>query len=322
MTTTRGARALPLAFSTALFVAACGASPSPSGTGTAGVGAAGANGPGGAGVGAAGAGAAGTGVAGGAAGEDGPAGVGGGAGATSPADAGVAGAGVAGASGGPEAGTDAPTPHDGPVLTGTVKIMVLGSSNEVITCWRALLQQKLRAAGVTNFDFVGSQSDGPDCGTGAYDKDDESHSGLVISNVPASTFLDEFKAHPPQIVLQHFGGADILDNLPIDPIIATYTTVVAQARMVNPDVIFLAAQHTPETATGCNDCIANVMKLNAAMVPWAAATTTDASPVSLVDLFTGLVTATDFSDGVHLNMAGSDKVADRWLAALLPLLKP
>ncbi|MEA2696492.1 MAG: hypothetical protein QOI66_763, partial [Myxococcales bacterium] len=34
------------------------------------------------------------------------------------------------------------------------------------------------------------------------------------------------------------------------------------------------------------------------------------------------VPATDQSDGTHLNTAGSQKVADRWLAVLLPLLKP
>jgi hypothetical protein len=221
-----------------------------------------------------------------------------------------------------EGGADAAPRYDGPVLTGPVKIMVLGSSNEVITCWRAFLWQKLQMAGLTNVKFVGGQLDGPDCGVPNYDKHDESHSGIIITTVPASTFLAEFRANPPQIVLQHFGGADILANMPVDPIIATYTTVIEQARMVNPNVIYLAAQHTPEIETGCNDCIANTMKLNAAMVPWAAANTTAASPIVLVDLFTGLDTTTDFSDGVHLNDTGAEIVADRWLAALLPILKP
>src|SRR4051794_35423681 len=49
-----------------------------------------------------------------------------------------------------------------PVLTGTAKIMVLGSSNETGTCWRAFLWQKLRAAGVMNFDLVGRTNTGPD----------------------------------------------------------------------------------------------------------------------------------------------------------------
>ena len=41
-----------------------------------------------------------------------------------------------------------------------------------------------------------------------------------------------------------------------------------------------------------------------------------------VDLYTGLVTATDFSDGVHLNEAGSQKVSDRFFAVLEPLFAP
>ena len=283
----------------------------------------------------AGAGAGMTGAAGADTGGSGVAGVGAAGAGTGGANAAGAGGTDAAATAG-AAGTDAGAPevaatndagaeaggYTGPVLTGTVKIMVLGSSNEVITCWRAFLWQMLRAAGVTNFDFVGGQKDGPDCNVPGYDMDDESHSGIIITTVPASTFLAEFEAHPPQIVLQHFGGADILANDPVPPIITTYTTVLEQARKVNPNVIYLAAQHTPEVASTCNNCTQNTMQLNADMVPWAAANTTAASPVLLVDLYTGLDTTTDFSDGVHLNTVGAQKVAARWLAALLPILKP
>src|SRR5579862_2232451 len=110
------------------------------------------------------------------------------------ADAGASEAGTA-----TEGGADAAPRYDGPVLTGPVKIMVLGSSNEVITCWRAFLWQKLQLAGFTNVKFVGGQLDGPDCGVPNYDKHDESHSGIIITTVPASTFLAEFRANPPQI---------------------------------------------------------------------------------------------------------------------------
>jgi hypothetical protein len=308
------------------LAAACGSSSPGTTSGSAGASGGGAGASGTAGVGAAGAGAAGAGSAG--AGTAGAGAAGAGTAGAGSAGAGTGGAtvtGTAGAdAGASDGGADA---HGGPVLTGTVKVMVLGSSNEVITCWRAFLWQKLQTAGLigttgTNVKFVGGQTDGPDCNVPNYDMHDESHSGILITTVPASTFLAEFRANPPQIVLQHFGGADVLANKPIDPIIATYTTVIQQARMVNPNVIFLAAQHTPEIETGCNDCIANTMKLNAAMVPWAAANTTAASPIILVDLFTGLDTTTDFSDGVHLNVVGAQTVSDRWLAALLPILKP
>jgi len=40
-----------------------------------------------------------------------------------------------------------------------------------------------------------------------------------------------------------------------------------------------------------------------------------------VDLYTGILPS-DQSDGVHLNLSGSQKVADRFYAALKPFFKP
>ncbi len=205
---------------------------------------------------------------------------------------------------------------EGSGLTGTVQIMVLGSSNELLTCWRALLWQKLRVAGINHFDFVGGVTDGPDCGVAGYDKDLQAQSGLIISNLMASQFAAWFSAHPPQVILMHFGGADLLANMPIAGVLKGYTLALAQARMVNPHVHLLIAQHTPQSGQ------ATVVELNADILTWATQNTTAASPVSPVDLYTGLDPVKDFSDGVHLNAAGSEKVASRWFAALAPLLEP
>jgi hypothetical protein len=87
-------------------------------------------------------------------------------------------------------------------------------------------------------------------------------------------------------------------------------------------VILLVGLHTPQDPTGCTNCIADVMTLNAAIPGWAAQTTTPESPVEVVDLYSGLDLMTDFSDRVHLNIMGSQIVAERWLAALTPILKP
>jgi hypothetical protein len=218
-------------------------------------------------------------------------------------NAGASGSGVSGAGG-------------SAAITGTAKIMVLGSSNELITCWRALLWQKLQTAEIKNFDFVGSVTDGPDCGVSGYDKDLQAASGTIVSNLTAAQFAGWFQAHPPDIVLAHFGGADLLANMPVDGIIKGYTLAIQQARLVSPQVRFMIAKHTPQNSGG------SVPELSAATEAWAAQNTTAASPITVVDLYTGLVTATDFSDGVHLNAAGSEKVASRWFAALQPLFKP
>jgi hypothetical protein len=208
------------------------------------------------------------------------------------------------------------------LFSGTVNIMVLGSSNESQTCWRAFLWQKLRSNGITNFAFVGSQVVGPDCGVPGYDMACEARPGTIVTSVSAATFHSWFAAHPPDIVLQHIGGADLMDNIAPAEVILTYSVIVEQARAVNPKVIFFVAQHTPQDPTGCTNCLADVMALNALIPAWAAQTTTAESPVSVVDLYTGLDVVADFSDRVHLNTAGSEIVSDRWLAALLPLLEP
>jgi len=280
----------------------------------------------------------------GSAGASGAAGASGGAGSVGTAGAGTGGgagasahdggAGATGSSGsGGAAGADhdaaaSDAPADGSTgeagiphmpFTGTVKIMVVGSSNEEGTCWRAFLWQKLRAAGITNFDFVGRNMAGPDCGVAGYDKDSEAHGGTVVENISADAWLTTYKANPPDIILQHNGGADLLDGKPYMNVITAYTLSVTQVRMVNPRVIYFAAQHSPQ---GSAANVADVVTLNAAMVPWAAGITTAASPVVLVDLFTGIDQKTDMSDGTHFNVAGSEKVSDRFLAVLLPLFKP
>jgi hypothetical protein len=206
--------------------------------------------------------------------------------------------------------------------TGVTKMMVMGSSNEVGTCWRAFLWKKLRAAGVTNFDFVGGQTDGPDCGVPGYDRDDESRNGTVVSEITAAQYASRFRANPPDIVLVHFGGADILRGIPPARVIPGYTLMVEQGRLVNPRIRFLVAEHTPMTPSSCARCPVTVPELNAATVAWAKQITTAASPVASVDLFTGLDPATDTSDRVHLNMSGSQKVSDKWVEALLPIFRP
>ncbi len=65
-----------------------------------------------------------------------------------------------------------------------------------------------------------------------------------------------------------------------------------------------------------------VPELNAATVAWAKQINTPESPVTTVDLFTGIDPATDTSDRVHLNNMGSQKVAQKWLDALTPIFRP
>lgn len=235
-----------------------------------------------------------------------------------------AGGASAGAGGMPAAtgGTAGSSGTGGSGLTGTVKIMVLGSSNELGTCWRALLWQKLHAAEISNFDYVGGVTSGPDCGVAGYDKDVQAQSGIIISDLPASTYSGWFQAHPPEIILMHFGGADLLSNKPIDGVMKAYALALAQARIVNPQVRLLIGEHTPQGGADCAKCKADVLELNADIAAWAPQNSTSESPVTAIDLYTGIDPVADLSDGTHLNLSGSNKVADKWFAALKPLFKP
>jgi hypothetical protein len=221
-------------------------------------------------------------------------------------------------SGAPATAIDASTDTGAPLKvfpsTQIVKMMVVGSSNELGTCWRAFLWRELHANNIMNFAFVGEENTGPDCGVPGYDMHVQAQDGIIISNLPASTYAGWFKANPPDVILMHFGGADLLANMPIPPVIAAYSTALAQARLVNPNVILLIAQHTPEGKD-------TVVTLNADIAMWAPQNSTPQSPVVAVDLYTGLLPS-DFSDGVHLNVAGAQIVADRWYAALKPFFVP
>ncbi|BCY07749.1 cellulose binding domain-containing protein [Actinoplanes sp. L3-i22] len=214
-----------------------------------------------------------------------------------------------------------PTPSassSSPPATQKTKIMALGDS---ITgspgCWRALLWQKLPADKV---DFVGTLP-GQGCGFD-YDGENEGHGGYLATNVATQNLLVGWlAATDPDVVLMHFGTNDVWSNLPTTQILAAFTTLVGQMRASNPAMKILVAQIIPMNPSTCTECAQRVVALNAAIPAWAASLTTTASPITVVDQWTGFDTATDTYDGVHPNDAGNVKIAAKWyppLAAALP----
>jgi lysophospholipase L1-like esterase len=187
-------------------------------------------------------------------------------------------------------------------------------------CWRALLWQQLQQAGHTEVDFVGTL---PAQGCGfTYDGDNEGHGGYLATNVASQNLLPGWlAATDPDVVLMHFGTNDVWSNLPPATILAAFTTLVAQMRAANPAMKIMVAQILPMNPASCPECAQRVIDLNAAIPAWAAATTTTASPVTVVDQWTGFSTATDTGDGVHPNDSGNVKIANRWYPALTAALK-
>ncbi|WP_199514765.1 cellulose binding domain-containing protein [Nucisporomicrobium flavum] len=206
------------------------------------------------------------------------------------------------------------TPPSTPPPAGrAVKTMPLGDS---ITgspgCWRALLWQQLPAERV---DFVGTL---PAQGCGfPYDGENEGHGGFLATNVADQNQLPAWLAATgPDVVMMHFGTNDVWSNRPTATILAAFTKLVGQMRAQNPAMKILVAQIIPMNPPTCPECAARVRDLNAAIPGWAAGLSTTASPITVVDQWTGFDPATDTGDGVHPNDAGNRKIAGRWLPAV------
>ena len=201
------------------------------------------------------------------------------------------------------------------------KIMPLGDS---ITgspgCWRAYLWEKLQAAGYTNLDFVGTL--GPQGCPVAYDGDNEGHGGILATNMANQNQLPAWLAATnPDIVLMHLGTNDVWSSRPTATILAAFTTLVQQMRATNPKVKIIVAQIIPmDSASSCSTCGDGVIALNNALPTWAAGLATTASPISVVDLWTGFSATADTYDGVHPTNDGFQKMAVKWYPAVVNAL--
>jgi lysophospholipase L1-like esterase len=200
------------------------------------------------------------------------------------------------------------------------RIMPLGDS---ITgspgCWRALLWNQLQNTGFTNIDFVGTL---PPQGCGVpYDGDNEGHGGFLATNVANQNLLPGWlSATRPDIVIMHFGTNDVWSAFTPAQILAAFSTLVDQMRASNPNMKILVAQIIPVAPPSCADCPQRTIAFNAAIPAWAESKSTAASPIVVVDQWTGFNPATDTNDGVHPNDAGIVKIANKWYPALTQLL--
>jgi lysophospholipase L1-like esterase len=218
--------------------------------------------------------------------------------------------------------------------------MPLGDSTTGSVCWRADLWQMLNNAGHTGkFKYVGSRNNDPGCGVPGYDQHNEGHPGVLVTNfvndadeltAGVQTLQAVLGPNPADVVLFHFATNDIWNDIANTTILAAYSQVLAALRQANPHVVVLVAQLipmdvTPNTCTGCScpTCPAHIMSFNAALAGptgWAATNSTAASPIVVVDQWTGFnaPAGQDTVDGVHPNASGSTKVATKWFNALAP----
>ncbi|MDG4802445.1 cellulose binding domain-containing protein [Micromonospora sp. WMMD980] len=202
-----------------------------------------------------------------------------------------------------------------------VRVMPLGDS---ITgspgCWRAVLWNRLQSTGYPDVDFVGTL--GPQgCGV-PHDGDNEGHGGYLATTIADQNLLPGWLAATrPDVVLMHLGTNDVWSNIAPATILAAYSKLVDQMRVANPVTTVLVAKIIPMNPASCPECGQRTVALNSAVDGWAAAKSTAASPIVVVDQWTGFDTATDTYDGVHPNAAGDQKMADRWYPALTAALR-
>ncbi|GAA1004264.1 hypothetical protein Aple_082410 [Acrocarpospora pleiomorpha] len=207
-----------------------------------------------------------------------------------------------------------------PAQAAPVRVMPLGDS---ITgspgCWRSLLWNRLQSNGLTNVDFVGTL--GPQgCGV-PYDGDNEGHGGFLATNVANANQLPGWlSATNPDVVLMHFGTNDVWSNIAPATILTAFGKLVDQMRANNPNMKILVAKIIPMAASACGPCPQRVIDFNNAIPAWAAGKTTSASPITVVDHWTGFNTTTDTYDGVHPNAAGDQKMSNAWYPVLAPLV--
>lgn len=83
----------------------------------------------------------------------------------------------------------------------------------------------------------------------------------------------------------------------------------------------LVAKIIPMNPSGCSDCGQRVINLNNAIATWAPKKSTSASPITVVDVWTGFKTATMTGDGVHPNDTGAKMLANSWYSAVAAVIK-
>lgn len=206
----------------------------------------------------------------------------------------------------------------------SVRVMPLGDSitqgDDRHNTYRRPLWNKLRNAnfdvdfvGTFNTQFGGGQPPNPD-----FDLDHQGEWGRQAREV-----LPKVKGYAeaarPDIVLLHLGTNDVRTGHTVDQALESLGQIVDVLRSVNPSITVLMAAITPSDPSDPTHDI--MQSLSAAIPALAAQKDTAQSRVVLVDQNTGFDARSDTYDGLHPNETGEEKMAQKWFAALAPLLQ-
>ncbi|NEM96971.1 SGNH/GDSL hydrolase family protein [Pontibacter burrus] len=229
------------------------------------------------------------------------------------------------------------------IVAQPVRIMCLGNSitqgDGEKASYRFPLWKKLVDAGV-DFEFVGSH-DKNKWGVNS-PKQNASYKGKTFTNVneghwgwradhmlngnqetypPEGKLSDWMKQYTPDIALIHLGTNDIFQNQPIAETIGELEQVIRGIRAKNGSVSILLAQLIPANK---NDNYTDnaIRDYNTKIVALAEKLNTAASPVIVVDQYSGFDINTMLADEAHPNERGEEQMAQQWYNALLPIVRP
>ena len=193
-----------------------------------------------------------------------------------------------------------------------ITILPLGDSitqgGGSFTCYRQILVPELEKR-QANVRFVGPNQDKT-----------SAHAGYGGKNAKylRSIVRDVYTQFPADVVLLHAGHNCFSEDKPVAGLVEDTEAIIATIRSLNPQVTILLAQVIPAGKLPKYDYLP---ELNQQLAVLAKRLASETSPLILVNQAEGFDWKTDtVADHVHPNAAGAQKMADKWLAALLPLL--
>ena len=220
----------------------------------------------------------------------------------------------------------------------TMNILPLGNSltngSNMFNSYRRDLWQMLHKANY-NFDFIGSW-DKPNIGGNVpnadFDMDHDGHSGWKASDLlnqpdwdkQRGNIRDWLLTYTPDIALLEFGTNEVFQCIKNTDAINNIDTVIQLLREKNKSVKILLAQIPPLGAAWADKKLCNndieyakaVIEFNKAILQYGKAKSSTASPIIIVDQFTGVNPAVDMYDDIHPNTIGEKKMAGKWFAAI------